>query len=539
MIRKLAGMLTTLIVLASVPAWAGRLHPEVEHSLSALPTGGQISVIVEMTDQANPAVAAAQAPGRGRTARRRAVRDALRDHANRHQASIRAQLTQAQAGGRATRVVPLWIFNGLVVTANEAVIRQLAARSDVKEVRLNRRIPKPEPMPSAASASVGASEWNIAQIRAPQVWELAPGYDGTGSVVGSFDTGVDGTHPDLAPSYRGNDAISWFDPYGEHATPFDNHGHGTHTTGIAVGGNASGSHIGVAPGAKWIAAKAWNDADFADVGAFHQIFQWFLAPGGDPDNAPDVVNGSWVDDPGCVAEWQADVQALRAAGIFPSFASGNSGPFRGSAQAPGIYPQAFAVGATDAEDSVAFFSGRGPSECDNSTKPDISAPGVSIVSTFPGGWYIALDGTSMATPHVTGAVAVLRSINQALTVDQLEAVLRQGAVDLGAGGPDNAYGAGRLDLFLSAQLALDPNRPFVTVTATDATATEAGTTTGTLTVTRTGSTDADLVVPYTVGGTATADQDYAALSGTLTIPTGSATATITVTPIDDTEVEAD
>src|SRR2546427_979428 len=236
MITKLATLLSTLILLASAPAWAGRLHPDVAAQIDALAPGGQLSVIVEMADQADPALAAQQAPGRGRVAQRRAVRDALQDHANRHQGAIRAVLAQEQAVGNVQQVIPLWILNGLAVTANEAVIRQLAARADVKEVRLDRQIPKPQPTPASALSSVGVSEWNIAQIRAPEVWQLGPGYDGTGSVVGSFDTGVDGTHPDLAPRYRGNDAISWFDPYGEHATPFDNNGHGTHTTGIAVGG---------------------------------------------------------------------------------------------------------------------------------------------------------------------------------------------------------------------------------------------------------------------------------------------------------------
>ena len=103
-----------------------------------------------------------------------------------------------------------------------------------------------------------ANEWNIDKIRAPEVW--ARGYTGVGGVVGSFDTGVNVTHPDLAPRYRGNDAISWFDPYGQHATPYDSNGHGTHTTGTAVGGTAGGTAIGVAPGATWIAAKAWDDA---------------------------------------------------------------------------------------------------------------------------------------------------------------------------------------------------------------------------------------------------------------------------------------
>jgi bacillopeptidase F len=129
-------------------------------------------------------------------------------------------------------------------------------------------------------------------------------------VVGSFDTGVDGNHPDLVGRYRGNHAISWYDPYGEHATPYDANGHGTHTTGTAVGGSAGGTAIGVAPGATWIAAKAWNDAGVGSTSAFHLIFQWFLAPGGNPANAPDVVNNSWAFiDAGCFTEYRADIQA--------------------------------------------------------------------------------------------------------------------------------------------------------------------------------------------------------------------------------------
>ncbi|MGH7419649.1 MAG: S8 family serine peptidase, partial [Candidatus Rokuibacteriota bacterium] len=349
-----------------------------------------------------------------------------------------------QSLGNVQRAVPFWVINGLAVTATERVIRGLAARSDVWEVRPDRAIRAPRPIRPAATPgpSPFVSEWNIAQIRAPEVWALDPSYTGVGSVVGSFDTGVDLTHPDLQPRYRGNHSISWFDPYGEHASPFDLNGHGTHTTGTAVGGDASGSNIGVAPGAQWIAAKAWNDSGIGLTSAFHQIFEWFLAPGGDPANAPDVVNSSWgFAEAGCITEFQADVQALRAAGIFPAFAAGNDGPDEGSVRSPGADPESFATGATDFFDDIAFFSARGPSPCGGIAKPDLSAPGVSILSAIPGGEHIWADGTSMAAPHVSGAVAVLRSINPALTVDELEAVLTLGAVDLGVTGPDDSFGA--------------------------------------------------------------------------------------------------
>jgi subtilisin family serine protease len=143
------------------------------------------------------------------------------------------------------------------------------------------------------------------------------------------------------------------------------------------------------------------------------------------------------------------VQALRAAGIVPVFASGNSGPDPSSVLAPGSYAESFTVGSTDFFDDISFFSSQGPSPCDGATKPNISAPGEFILSTFPGADYLYLDGTSMATPHVSGAAAVLLSIDPTLTVEEVEAALVVGSLDLGTPGADNEFGAGRLDLFES------------------------------------------------------------------------------------------
>jgi subtilisin family serine protease len=525
------------MLLTAGPALAGRIRPDLEAQLQALPPGAVIPVIVEMVVQADPVTAAVGAPGRSKLARTRAVVDSLRDVARQRQGPVRAELAREQARGTVKRAVPLWIFNGLAVTATAPVIRRLAARSDVWEIRPDAVIPPPPPLEPSATPQPGESVslWNIDKIRAPEVWALDPAYTGVGSVIGSFDTGVDWTHPDLLTRYRGNHLISWFDPYGEHFTPFDFDGHGTHTTGTAVGGDASGASIGVAPGARWIAAKAWSDSGFGDASAFHLIFQWFLAPGGDPANAPDVVNSSWAFNLGfCIGEFDADILAFRAAGIFPAFAAGNNGPASRTARSPGAGPAAFAVGATDATDEIAGFSSRGPSPCGGFIKPDVSAPGVAVTSTFPGG-YLSASGTSMATPHVTGAVAVLRSIDPTLTVDELENLLMLGAVDLGVAGADDAYGAGRLDLYTSAQILLGGvNRPVITVAAGEAVAPENGPTSASFTLTRTGPTDAPVVVRYTVGGTATPGADYVALSGTATIPAGSSTALVVVEPIDDT-----
>ena len=533
-------MLFTLVLLLGAPvASAGRLHPRLSEQLRTLAPGQVTHIIVELAAQVDPAAVAASVASRSRPGRGRAVVDALQDMANRTQPPILALLAAEQALGNAARIVPLWVLNGIAVMATEPVIRRLEAHPAGWEIRADEAIPPPGPTPAAATSSTTGTEWNIAAIRAPEVWALDPRFDGEGSVVGSFDTGVDVTHLDLAPRYRGDHAISWFDPYGEHGTPFDPSGHGTHTTATAVGGDSGGTGIGVAPGARWIAAKAWSDAGIGLTSAFHQIFQWFLAPGGDASAAPDVVTSSWaLSAAGCVNEFAADIQALRAAGIFPAFAAGNSGPGAGSVRSPGAYPESFAVGAVDAVDLIAEFSGTGPSSCDGSVKPDLTAPGVGIRSAVPGG-YAVFSGTSMATPHVSGAVAVLRSLDQSLGVEELEDVLRRGAVDLGVSGPDNAFGGGRLDLLASAEIVRGrAGLPVATIVATAA-ATEAPLAAGVFTVARTGDTGGTLTVRYTVTGTATRGVDYLALNGAVTIPAGAAATEILVSPIDDNLGEPD
>ena len=527
-------------LLVSSEVRSGDIHPSLEKKLQSLANGEKLAVIVELKEQADLDKVLKSMPGSSRKQRARAVANALKDVSDKSQQSLREYLKKQKAAGAVKSFNPLWVFNGVALTADEPLIRKLEKRHDVLEVRLDMEIPLPSPFPASAGASSSSSEWNIALIRAPQVWALNSAYDGTGAVIGSFDTGVDITHPDLYSRYRGGHPISWFDPYGEHAVPFDAHGHGTHTTGTSLGGNASGSYIGVAPGAKWIAAKGFNDAGVALVSAFHQIFEWFLAPAGDPDNAPDVVNCSWAfEGTGCETEFLLDIEALRAADIFPVFSSGNDGPAPGSVPSPANYSISFAVGATDYFDEIASFSGRGPSPCDGSIKPDISAPGDEIFSSTPYG-YDYLSGTSMAAPHITGAIAVLRSIKPAMTVEQLESALTSGAKDIAEPGLDNSSGAGRIDLYVSAQVAiLGSDFPVVKVVAADAVANEAGPTSGTFTISRSGNTGDDLVVQYNISGTASPDIDYDPIPESIIIEAGSTTATIVITPIDDSLAEND
>jgi subtilase family serine protease/subtilisin family serine protease len=533
-------VLLIISFLVVTEVWAGDIHPALEKRLQKLKPGEKLAVIIELREQARLSTVLTSLPGKSRGQRVREVVQALQEVSNRSQGSLREFLEIQTAKGEAGRVIPFWIFNGMAVKATEPLIRKLAARPEVWEVRLDSIIPLPSPIPAGPTEPSQTFEWNIELIGAPEVWALDQDYNGAGSVVGIFDTGVDLTHPDLFSRYRGDHQISWFDPYDEHLVPFDPHGHGTHTAGTAVGGNAGGSHIGVAPGATWIAAKAWNDDGIAWTSAMHQIFEWFLAPGGNPDFAPDVVNNSWsFTTIGCITEFLIDIQAWRTAGIFPAFAAGNDGPFSGSVRSPAAYPESFAVGATNLYDEVPLFSARGTSPCDGSIKPDMSAPGVGILSAYPSG-YEAMSGTSMSTPHIAGAVAVLRSINPALTVDQLEIILTSGAKDIAEPGLDNDSGSGRLDLHVSAQIVLlGPDFPVLGIRVTDAVATEAGPTSGAIMISRAGNTDEDLEVKFDISGTATPVADYDPVGESIVIQAGSDTATVFITPVDDALVEPD
>jgi hypothetical protein len=280
-------------------------------------------------------------------------------------------------------------------------------------------------------------------------------------VVANMDTGVDASHPDLASRWRGG-SNSWYDPNGQHpTTPTDVNGHGTWTMGVMVGGDAGGSSIGVAPDARWIAVKIFNDRGSTTSTIIHRGFQWLLDPDGNPAtaDAPNVVNNSWtMSVGGCNLDFQPDLANLRAAGILPVFSAGNYGPSSGTVFSPANNPGAFAVGSVDDADEVDPYSSRGPSACAGSVAPRLAAPGVGIRTSDLYGGYIEASGTSLAAPHVAGALALLLSAAPGTSADRQQAALEAGAVDLGPPGTDPDYGSGRLDALASYHwLATSPD----------------------------------------------------------------------------------
>jgi len=382
--------------------------------------------------------------------RQRQLIERLQATAGSAQEPIRTLLEARRAEGRVSQIVPFWIFDGLALTATPEVIAEVKARPDVLRVT-----PDEITIVLTSARHGGAPQANLSAINAPALWSM--GFFGQGVVVANMDTGVDISHPELASRWRGGDN-SWFDPYGEHpGAPADRNGHGTSCMGIIVGGDASGTAIGVAPQAQWIAVRIFDDDGAATATAIHLGFQWLLDPDGDPRtaDAPQVLSNSWdLGAPGCSIEFQLDSRALRAAGILPIFAAGNAGPGEATSVSPANNPEAFAVGAVDNSGRVYGYSSRGPSACDGgqAVYPSLVAPGVGVKTTDLHGFYDTFTGTSLSAPHVAGALALLLSAFPNLGVSEQEAVLTGTAVDRGDPGPDNIYGAGQLDVLAAYRL---------------------------------------------------------------------------------------
>ncbi|MFC7616883.1 carboxypeptidase regulatory-like domain-containing protein [Actinokineospora soli] len=462
--------------LFAPPAAAEPADTKIEAALvDALEVKDSADFWVLFTEQADlgPASAVADWAARGQ-----AVVDALRSTADRSQAAVRADLDAANVDYQ-----PYFIANALHVKGgSEALAESLAKRAEVKEILAPRTYSLPPLTPGQVQATVDAVEWGVAAIGADDAWADF-GARGEGIVVANIDSGVAFDHPALVGKYRGNTGgafdhnHNWFDPSRvcPSAAPCDNNGHGTHTMGTMVGGDGA-NQIGVAPGARWIAAKGCESSGCSEA-ALLASGQWVLAPtdlaGQNPraDLRPHIVNNSWGSSNGAVVDpwYRATVQAWRAAGIFPSFSNGNSGPSCNTSGSPGDNTESYSSGAFDVNGNIASFSSRGPGE-NGDIKPNLAAPGVNVRSSLPGGGYGANNGTSMAAPHTSATVALMWSAAPSLIGDiaRTSELLDDSAVDVDAltcGGTvddNHVFGEGKLN----AHAAVDrsPRGPVGTLT---------------------------------------------------------------------------
>ena len=475
-------IVAAVLVAFATAAPAAELDPAL---LREAKRAGAVDVLI--VPVARPSLASKALPTT-RVARIATVHRTLELDAANAQHGVRRALDAAGVPYRAYAIA-----NVVQAKVPASTLQALAQRGDVAAIVANTPFPLSRPKLEGA-AGAKAPSFNLVATGATTLW--SEGIDGTGIVVGGQDTGYEWSHPALIRSYRGhtggspNHAYAWHDaihaqvnptdssnPCGyERADPCDDDGHGTHTMGIAVGDDAGANEIGMAPGARWIGCRNM-DQGWGSPATYIECAQWFLAPtdanGANPNPAmaPHVINNSW----GCpgfegcdavqTALLEQAVANLRAAGILFVVSAGNAGPGCNTiTDAPATFPASFAIGAADNGGNIVSFSSRGP--VGEVVKPDITAPGLSIRSSVPGGLYASISGTSMASPHVAGAAALIMQAAP-LTIGRpalIEHVLRDGAQPRTQAGencggyagdavPNAVHGHGFLDAHASAGLA--------------------------------------------------------------------------------------
>lgn len=481
-------------------------------------TPGPVSLLVILRDQVEPTAVLARANLRrgSRQAKAALLYAELTATAQRAQAPLRAWLDTQGIPYRA-----FYLVNMLEIKGDAQVVEAVQRRPEVARLIANPLIDQGlHTLPQAphfrvlgadAAQATAALPYGLDFTHAPDVWAL--GYTGQGIVVASQDTGVEWDHPALKAAYRGlitdtttttiTHVYNWYDAWGtagrpnrcanDAQVPCDDDGHGTHTVGTMVGDATviSGTVLGMAPDAQWIGCRNMKNG-VGTPASYTACFEFFLAPypqGGDPSTdghpelAPHIINNSWGCPPseGCDADsLRQVVETVRAAGQMVVASAGNNGVFGcGSVQDPiAIYDATFSIGAHSSTGAIASFSSRGGVTVDGSgrMKPDLSAPGVNVYSTDVNSGFQSLSGTSMASPHVAGATALLWSAVPALVgeIDMTEQVLLKSATPVpfnqcGEGGtpitPNNTYGYGRLDILAAVQMARQPAT--VTVRVTD------------------------------------------------------------------------
>jgi subtilisin family serine protease len=351
-----------------------------------------------------------------------------------------------------------WIVNGTSTQLNRQQIQGLLLSSSVESITYSKKLIKLYRPAAGGVPDVAPYTYGLEKLNVPGLRQKFPTLDGSGVTVGILDTGIDPTHPDLAGRMK------LFKDFtaARSTNASDENGHGTHVAGTIAGGNTSGQSIGVAPRASLIIGKIFDASGSTTDDAIIEAMQWIADPDGDPNtnDFPQLVSNSWGDvGPDGTKDPEEDRFCIILTnwvklGILPVFAAGNEGPNPGTVGLPGGCPNALAVGATDSNDQAAYFSSRGPVRWKSGSqiKPNVAAPGVSIKSAKPGGGYQSMSGTSMATPHISGVMAILFQASPNMTVDQAAKAIIAGVTDLGVPGVDATYGSGRADVLKSVEL---------------------------------------------------------------------------------------
>ena len=471
--KKLFLIVLLLLAYTTSNAQFAEVSTRLKQKLSSMSPMEYTPVLVLLKDRVNIEALDVQLYSQKANAQFRAktVIDALMDKARSTQGPILSALENKKLAGKVRSYESFWITNMILVDANAETILDLTRRTDVDQIDLDGLLDYDKPVSrSDAPEGIESAEIGLKVIKANKLWEA--GITGAGRLVMNIDTGVDGTHPALSARWRGNNGVpwwrAWFDKNGSTTTPTDCDDHGTHTMGIMCGRTTAGDTVGVAPNAQWIAARTICSSPHTSNSI--AAFQWAMNPDSNSsttNDMPDAIGNSWYDpDIGneCTSIYVSTLNALEAAGIAVVFSCGNSGPSGTSITKPKNINtnlvNAFTVGSINGNASfpypISSYSSRGPSVCGGTgsllIKPEVCAPGENVRSSIIGGGYSTMSGTSMACPHIVGAVALLREVAPNLTGKQILEALYNTAVQLPVGGSENNdFGKGVIDVFAAYQ----------------------------------------------------------------------------------------
>ncbi|MEO0184975.1 MAG: S8 family serine peptidase [candidate division WOR-3 bacterium] len=491
-------MMLLLVVLA-IPVFA-LISPDLKNVSARVQSSDLIPIDIVFKKQMDHNDLSRAVEHLPKPEKRAMVAEILRSYSLENQKPVLEYLKRMEKQNKVKNITSIWVVNAIYCEATKEVIAELDKNREIFYIDYDLKpiqIEKPEQFSAPADKTSKDREiaWGVSKINAPAVWAL--GYTGQGIVVGIIDTGVNYNHVDLA------DHI-WTDPnYPNHGwnfelnnnDPMDVQGHGTHCAGSVSSDGTAGSQCGVAPDAQMLCCRVRTVADTTAENQVWQAMQFVVSPPLSPTHGGDLITMSlgwvyaWYPR---VAVWRTACNNVGAAGIVMIVAAGNERGYTppyalrcpGSVPSPWRHPQngatgaqsnVISIGATDINDAIASFSSPGPVTWDTVTgyndyayppgltKPDVSAPGVNIKSCaynnnngYADGW----SGTSMATPHTAGTVALMLQKNPYLTRAEIDSILQMTAVDLGTAGKDNDFGAGRIDALAAVNATPFPGAPF-------------------------------------------------------------------------------
>ena len=490
-------ILPLMFFIFLIPAFlfSGTIENALEKKMMEAQSQEFIPVNVVMKEQVDVSYLAGLVKGRKISERRAIVVNYLKEIQKKSQYEILIRLTEKKNRDEVKEIRSLWICNAVCFKAKKDFINEIATFPGIRSIDWNEKRVLIKPQQSTPAVPTGREiVWNVSLVEAPAVWGL--GYTGNGIIVGLIDTGVRYTHFDLADHIWTNpgeipnngtddDGNGYVDDYYGYdfvngdSDPIDDYGHGSHCAGTIASDGTAGSQCGVAPDARIMSLKVLDSGGSGTEAGVWEAIQYAI------DNGAQIMSLSlgwshaWNPDR---PSWRTTCNNALAAGVNMSIAAGNEdnsyGPpdnvrTPGDCPPPWLHPDqtltgglsaVVTIGATDINDVIANFSSRGPVSWEGISPfndyaynpemglidPDVCAPGVNIKSldySSDNGYVSGWNGTSMATPHVAGAMALILEKNSSVATAFIDSILEVTAVELGTPGKDNVYGSGRIDCY--------------------------------------------------------------------------------------------